>query len=31
MNDIADIRLEAVTKRFGEATAVDDLTLEIPR
>jgi spermidine/putrescine transport system ATP-binding protein len=31
MNDVADIRLEAVTKRFGEATAVDDLTLEIPR
>jgi spermidine/putrescine transport system ATP-binding protein len=31
MNDVADIRFEAVTKRFGEATAVDDLTLEIPR
>ncbi|HEX2409545.1 MAG TPA: ABC transporter ATP-binding protein [Solirubrobacteraceae bacterium] len=27
----ADIRLDAVTKRFGEATAVDDLTLDIPR
>jgi spermidine/putrescine transport system ATP-binding protein len=27
----ADIRLDAVTKRFGEMTAVDDLTLEIPR
>ena len=27
----ADVRLEGVTKRFGEVTAVDDLTLEIPR
>ena len=27
----ADIRLERVTKRFGDFTAVDDLTLEIPR
>jgi spermidine/putrescine transport system ATP-binding protein len=27
----ADIRLEAVTKRFGETVAVDDLTLEIER
>ena len=31
MTDDADIRLDSVTKRFGEATAVDDLTLEIPR
>ncbi|HEX5782281.1 MAG TPA: ABC transporter ATP-binding protein, partial [Solirubrobacteraceae bacterium] len=31
MSEDADIRLEGVTKRFGEATAVDDLTLEIPR
>src|SRR6201989_205536 len=27
----ADIHLERVTKRFGEAVAVDDLTLSIPR
>src|SRR4051812_40834920 len=27
----ADIRLENVTKRFGEAVAVDDLTLSIER
>ena len=27
----ADVRLEGVTKRFGEVTAVDDVTLEIPR
>ena len=27
----ADIRLEGVTKRFGEAVAVDDLTLSIER
>ncbi len=27
----ADIHLEAVSKRFGEMTAVDDLTLSIPR
>jgi spermidine/putrescine transport system ATP-binding protein len=26
-----DIRVEGVTKRFGETTAVDDLTLAIPR
>src|SRR5918997_603818 len=31
MTTDADIRLEAVTKRFAEVTAVDDLTLEIPR
>jgi spermidine/putrescine transport system ATP-binding protein len=31
MTESTDIRLDAVTKRFGEATAVDDLTLEIPR
>ena len=31
MTSDADIRLEDVTKRFGEATAVDDLTLSIPR
>jgi spermidine/putrescine transport system ATP-binding protein len=27
----ADIRLDRVTKRFGEFTAVDDVTLDIPR
>src|SRR5215203_3659748 len=27
----ADVRFEAVTKRFGRAVAVRDLTLEIPR
>src|SRR5689334_1364644 len=27
----ADIHLERVTKRFGEMTAVDDLTMSIPR
>jgi spermidine/putrescine transport system ATP-binding protein len=27
----ADVRLERVTKRFDEATAVDDVSLEIPR
>jgi spermidine/putrescine transport system ATP-binding protein len=27
----ADVRLEGVTKRFGDVTAVDDLTLEILR
>jgi spermidine/putrescine transport system ATP-binding protein len=27
----ADIRLDAVTKRFADVVAVDDLTLEIPR
>jgi spermidine/putrescine transport system ATP-binding protein len=26
----ADIRLEGVTKRFGDAVAVDDLTLDVP-
>jgi spermidine/putrescine transport system ATP-binding protein len=26
----ADVRLEGVTKRFGDVTAVDDLSLEIP-
>ena len=26
----ADVRLERVTKRFGEVTAVDDLSLDIP-
>ncbi len=26
-----DLRLEAVTKTFGDFTAVDDLTLEVPR
>ncbi len=26
-----DVRLDRVTKRFGEVTAVDDVTLEIPR
>jgi spermidine/putrescine transport system ATP-binding protein len=31
MTTDTDIRLDAVTKRFGDATAVDDLTLEIPR
>jgi spermidine/putrescine transport system ATP-binding protein len=31
MSTEADIHLEAVTKRFGETTAVDDLTLSIPR
>jgi spermidine/putrescine transport system ATP-binding protein len=31
MTSDADIHLEAVTKRFGETTAVDDLTLSIPR
>jgi spermidine/putrescine transport system ATP-binding protein len=31
MSNDADIRLESVTKRFGEHTAVDDLTLSIPR
>jgi spermidine/putrescine transport system ATP-binding protein len=31
MSTDADIHLEAVTKRFGETTAVDDLTLSIPR
>ena len=31
MTNDADIHLEAVTKRFGEVTAVDDLTLSIPR
>jgi spermidine/putrescine transport system ATP-binding protein len=31
MTNDADIHLEAVTKRFGETTAVDDLTLSIPR
>ena len=31
MTNAADIHLEAVTKRFGEVTAVDDLTLSIPR
>jgi spermidine/putrescine transport system ATP-binding protein len=30
MTSNADIRLDAVTKRFGDATAVDDLTLDIP-
>ncbi len=28
---VPDVRLENVTKRFGEVTAVDDLSLEIPR
>jgi spermidine/putrescine transport system ATP-binding protein len=27
----SDIRVESVTKRFGETTAVDDLTVDIPR
>ena len=31
MTTDADIRLDAVTKRFADVTAVDDLTLEIPR
>ena len=31
MTSDADIHLERVTKRFGEMTAVDDLTLSIPR
>ena len=31
MTTDADIHLERVTKRFGEMTAVDDLTLSIPR
>jgi spermidine/putrescine transport system ATP-binding protein len=31
MTTDADIRLERVTKRFQEVTAVDDLTLSIPR
>jgi spermidine/putrescine transport system ATP-binding protein len=31
MTTDADIRLEGVTKQFGETTAVDDLTLSIPR
>ena len=31
MTTDADIHLEGVTKRFGETTAVDDLTLSIPR
>jgi len=31
MTPDADIRLEAVTKRFADVVAVDDLTLEIPR
>ena len=31
MTSDADIHLESVTKRFGEVTAVDDLTLSIPR
>ena len=31
MTSDEDIRLESVTKRFGEAIAVDDLTLAIPR
>ena len=31
MTSDADIHLERVTKRFGETTAVDDLTLSIPR
>ena len=31
MSTDADIRLEAVTKQFAETTAVDDLTLSIPR
>src|SRR5215210_7684698 len=33
MTDVAapDIRLEGVTKRFGETTAVDALDLEVPR
>jgi spermidine/putrescine transport system ATP-binding protein len=31
MTTDADIHLESVTKRFAEVTAVDDLTLSIPR
>jgi len=31
MTSDADIRLESITKRFGDHTAVDDLTLSIPR
>src|ERR687893_2186362 len=31
MTTDADIRLEAVTKRFDDVTAVDDLTLSIER
>jgi spermidine/putrescine transport system ATP-binding protein len=31
MNGQADVRLERVTKRFGEMVAVDDLTLDIAR
>jgi spermidine/putrescine transport system ATP-binding protein len=31
MTSDADIHLESVTKRFGDQTAVDDLTLSIPR
>src|SRR5688500_6866858 len=31
MSEDADIRLESVTKRFGDQTAVDDLTLSIER
>jgi spermidine/putrescine transport system ATP-binding protein len=31
MTNDADIHLEDVTKRFGETTAVDNLTLSIPR
>jgi spermidine/putrescine transport system ATP-binding protein len=31
MSTESDIHLESVTKRFGEMTAVDDLTLSIPR
>jgi spermidine/putrescine transport system ATP-binding protein len=31
MTTDADIHLESVTKRFGDMTAVDDLTLSIPR
>ena len=30
-NARGDLRLEDVTKRFGDFTAVDDLTLEVPR
>jgi spermidine/putrescine transport system ATP-binding protein len=30
-NDAIDVRLDRVTKRFGDVTAVDDLTLEIGR
>src|SRR5918992_4164400 len=31
MTTDADIRLDAVTKRFADVVAVDDLTLSIPR